>query len=380
MSARAESLLSVDRSLLALARTGRVGRHVGAHAALLAALGPRSATGGFLEARRHGRVAAAIDAALYRSFWERSAAAVGASVSQEPGGVLRFELDGRETRTRRQWTDLDDEGAIRASLDKTRVNERLAALSIPTPESVECRLEDLSRAEQLLRRVGTVVVKPARGTGGGMGATAGVTTAKRLRQAAMVAARRSDAILVEPHVAGSVYRLLFLDGELLDVIRRDPPTVTGDGSSTVRELIAAENRRRWDAAGRLGLQLLSVTLDTVIALSDQGLALSKVPAPGVDVVVRGVTNQSGPRNTVTVKQPIAEEIVEAARRSCEAVGLRLAGVDIITADITAPLAASGGVLLEVNGGPGLHHHYLVSDPDGATDVCTPILRRALGLD
>jgi glutathione synthase/RimK-type ligase-like ATP-grasp enzyme len=71
--------------------------------------------------------------------------------------------------------------------------------------------------------------------------------------------------------------------------------------------------------------------------------------------------------------------VNEARRSVEAIGLRLAGVDVIAESITTSLAASGGVLLEVNGGPGLHHHYLVSDPNGATDVCTPILGRALGV-
>jgi len=71
--------------------------------------------------------------------------------------------------------------------------------------------------------------------------------------------------------------------------------------------------------------------------------------------------------------------VSDARRSIEAVGLRLAGVDIITTDITTSLAASSGVLLEVNGGPGLHHHYLVADSSRATDVCTPILGRVLGV-
>jgi cyanophycin synthetase len=358
---------------------GGIGRQVGAHGELLRALGLRPAVGGFLEARRQARVAAVADAAVYRTLWRRAATALGASVADEGPTRLRIELDGKTTWTRRQWTTLDDAINVRTSLDKALVSTRLAGLGIPTPESVECRIDDLSRAEELLSRVGTVVVKPARGTGGGMGATAGVKTAPMLRRSAMIAARRADSILVEPQVPGSVYRLLFLDGELLDVIRRDPPTITGDGSSSVRDLITAENRRRRDARGWLGLQLLSLTLDTVVALAEQGLDLSAVPAAGCDVVVRGVTNQSGPQNSFTVRAAVADDLVNDARRSVEAVGLRLAGVDIITTDIAKSLAAAEGVLLEVNGGPGLHHHYLVADPNHATDVCNPILGRALGV-
>jgi D-alanine-D-alanine ligase-like ATP-grasp enzyme len=58
--------------------------------------------------------------------------------------------------------------------------------------------------------------------------------------------------------------------------------------------------------------------------------------------------------------------------------VRLAGVDLITTDLTASLHATGGVIIEVNGGPGLHHHYHVADRAGATRVAIPILRRLLG--
>jgi cyanophycin synthetase len=184
---------------------------------------------------------------------------------------------------------------------------------------------------------------------------------------------------VEPQVPGSVYRLLFLDGELLDVVRRDPPHVTGDGSSTVRELILAENQRRLAARGDLGLQPITATLDGAYALAGQGLGLGSVPAAATRVRVRNVTNQSGPSDSHTISEPLADELVREARSSVQALGLRLAGVDVITSDLNRPLAETGGALIEVNGGPGLHHHYLVSDPSRAVHVCDPVLRRALGL-
>ena len=35
------------------------------------------------------------------------------------------------------------------------------------------------------------------------------------------------------------------------------------------------------------------------------------------------------------------------------------------------------MLIEVNGGPGLHHHYHVADRQAATRVCVPILEYLL---
>jgi D-alanine-D-alanine ligase-like ATP-grasp enzyme len=184
--------------------------------------------------------------------------------------------------------------------------------------------------------------------------------------------------MVERQARGDVYRFLFLDGELLDVVRRHPPTVTGDGESSVRDLIEAENRRRIEAGGDAGLSLITATLDAVFTLAASGLDLSSVPTAGARVQVKTVTNQGGPSDNHTVHEPVSPDLVAEARAAAAAVGVRLAGVDLITTDVTASLHTTGGVIIEVNGGPGLHHHYHVADREGATRVAVPILRRLLG--
>ena len=62
-----------------------------------------------------------------------------------------------------------------------------------------------------------------------------------------------------------------------------------------------------------------------------------------------------------------------ARTAADAVGLRLAGIDLITPDLGASLTDSGGSVIEVNSGPGLHHHYHVADAGRATRVAVPVL-------
>jgi D-alanine-D-alanine ligase-like ATP-grasp enzyme len=55
------------------------------------------------------------------------------------------------------------------------------------------------------------------------------------------------------------------------------------------------------------------------------------------------------------------------------VGVRLAGVDIVAPGVDRSLAASDGVVLEVNPIPGLQHHYNVADAEAATPVAVPVL-------
>src|SRR4051794_10613163 len=321
----------LGRSAVTAARL-RNSRPLVAHLEILASIGPVYAFAALRQGRRYARDAARIDAALYRKIWTHAAEELGAEVTVEAGGFLRIGMNGRTTRVHRQWTALDDEAAVRASLDKVLVSERLRALNLPLPESVECGLGDLTDAFELLQRAGTVVVKPARGTGGGMGVTAGIAGPDQLRRAAIIAARRSSTILVETSVPGPVFRILFLDGEVVDVVRRDPPSVTGNGGGTIRQLLLEENERRLGAAGDLGLQLITPTLDTVYALARQGLLPGPVPPPATSVQVRTVTNKSGPRDSHTVRELISGPVIAEARRGVEPLGLRLAGVAAITAE------------------------------------------------
>jgi cyanophycin synthetase len=71
---------------------------------------------------------------------------------------------------------------------------------------------------------------------------------------------------------------------------------------------------------------------------------------------------------------VSDSLVADASRAAELLGVRLAGVDVITRDCRQSLAAAGGVVLEVNATPGLHYHYEISNPENHVPVLVPILR------
>jgi len=168
-----------------------------------------------------------------------------------------------------------------------------------------------------------------------------------------------------------------LDGEVLDVIRRGRPQVVGDGASTIEELMFAEYERRLETEATEGMKPFPVDLDCLFTLRRQGLRLSTRPPEGTTVVVKSATNISGGRACVTVRDPVAAEVLHEVRTAAAAVGVRLAGVDVVAPDLERPLASNDGVVLEVNPIPGLQHHYNVAEPETATPVAVPVLEALL---
>jgi cyanophycin synthetase len=158
----------------------------------------------------------------------------------------------------------------------------------------------------------------------------------------------------------------------VDVVRRDVPHVTGDGRSTILELIEHENERRLDS-GR-ALSTIAVDLDCILTLAVSGRRPSSVPAAGERVQVKSASSENSEDENRTVREH-SQEVVDECAEAVRAVGLRLAGVDLVTPDINRPIAETGGAIIEVNGTPGFQYHYVVADPANATRVAIPVLER-----
>jgi len=325
------------------------------------------------------RVLGAARRNLYLRIWHDAADELGAEVVDLGNGFLELRGRGVATRVREQHVALHDVVATRLALDKGLVYRLLGDESIPIPRHVEVTPREFDRAAEFVRRsAAACVVKPADGTGGGGATTVGVRTERDLRRAFLRCARKRDRILVEEQGRGTVYRLLLLDGEPIGAIRRSPPTVRGDGRSTIHELVVAENRRRLASDGDDGLDLLRIDLDSVFELARRGLRPAAVPAAGEVVPVKSVTNQASVEDCVTFRGHLSPVLVEECARAAAVTGLRLAGLDLLTPDPGKSLAESGGVIIDVNPAPGLHHHYLVADRPDHVRAAVPVLETLLG--
>ena len=218
---------------------------------------------------------------------------------------------------RQNITAIDDPVTHLVALNKVLVNRLLAAAGLPLARSVTFTLATIGQAVAFLEQLhGPCVVKPANGTGGGQGVIAGIRSTRQLGWAATIAAQACTEMLLEEQIAGSNYRLLFLDGVLLDAIERCPPSVTGDGCSTIRQLVDATNAARLSRGATMSQVLISIDADMRHTLADRGLTLTSVPAAGEFVAVKTVISQNLSADNVTVTDRLHPMVCSEAAQCC----------------------------------------------------------------
>jgi cyanophycin synthetase len=160
--------------------------------------------------------------------------------------------------------------------------------------------------------------------------------------------------MIEAFVEGDDHRLMVVDGRLVAAIRRDPPTVVGDGQRSVRSLIDGLNQGR-------GANLVAshyrraVKIDDVVMarLRQQGLDLDGVPGAGLRVGLRSNSNLSTGGSCTDVTARVHPAVQRLAEAIATTLGLETCGVDYITTDISRPWRDTGGAVIEVNATPGM---------------------------
>jgi cyanophycin synthetase len=314
---------------------------------------------------------------FYARVWQNAADALGAVYVELGDGFCELRIGERSTRIYKGLMMLDDPVTLHLAGNKPLVHKLLSAAGLPVPAHEAFTLERIEIAEGFLRMQGPpCVVKPALDTGGGDGVTTNVRSVRELVGAIVSASLYSAKMLIEKQIVGDSYRLLYLHGKLLHAIHRRSPRVVGDGRSTVRQLIIAENDRRKKESG-VTVTNLNIDHELQRTLHAGGLSLNSVPDAGVEVIVKTVVNDNFRDDNFAVTDHICEGLRVECALAASMLGIELAAVDIVTSDPAKSLRQAGGAIIEVNTTPGLHHHYAIANPDKSSDVAVSILRDLL---
>jgi len=254
-------------------------------------------------------------------------------------------------------SETDGASAIAEAIaqDKELTRELLRAVGVPVPEGRSVAdAEDAWAAAQELG--GAVVVKPQFGNQG-RGVATNLTTREQVLAAHAAARDESAHIIVEQFAPGADHRLLVVGGEVVAASRREPAHVVGDGIATVAQLVERVNRDPRRADGH-ATALSKIKLDAIAraVLAEHGYAVDAVPPAGALVLCRRNANLSTGGTAADVTDRVHPEVAARAVDAARVVGLDVAGVDIVAVDIARPLEEQGGVVVEVNAGPGLRMH------------------------
>ncbi|MCC6509840.1 MAG: cyanophycin synthetase [Pirellulaceae bacterium] len=261
---------------------------------------------------------------------------------------------GHGNKQRRIWTaETDRTGAIAESIaqDKALTKRLLHSIGVPVPEGR--RVMDAEDAVTAAAEINLpVVVKPLDGNHG-RAVIPNLTEPDDIRHAFGLALAEGSGVIVERFVPGDEHRLLVVGDRLVAAARGEPITVTADGVQSVQQLIEnvvnKDPRRGEDESQPLSPVEINDALR--IVLTQQKLTLESIPQSGAEVLIKRYDNLS-----MDVTDQVHPSVANHVVRAVQMVGLDIAGVDLVTRDISQPLEEQLGAIVEVNAGPGLLMH------------------------
>lgn len=244
---------------------------------------------------------------------------------------------------------------VEIACDKEDTKYLLEQAEVEVPKGDIIRRE--SSLEETCRYVGyPLVIKPVGGNHG-RGITVNINDYEAALVAFHAAKEVSNAVIVEKFITGEDYRLLVINNVLVAAAKRTPAHVIGDGKSTVKALVAIVNSDPRRGYGHENV-LTQITINdlTKSILKTKGYTEDSIIPAGEFLILKDTANLSTGGTAEDVTDIVHPANVSMAERISKIIDLDICGIDIMTTDISQPLADTHGAVLEVNAGPGFRMH------------------------
>lgn len=237
--------------------------------------------------------------------------------------------------------------------DKAELKKMLQRAGVPTPRGGGfSRFSPLLNLFRKLEK--PVIIKPRLGSRG-RHTTTNIWTEEDLKKAYISAKKLCHWVVMEEHLVGSVYRGTVIDGNLVGVLRGDPPRITGDGVHTIEQLVNIKNETR-------PKQISPVIINNAHLefLSRAGHSLSEVLQKGtmIDLLEKvGISYGGSSAEVLDRTHPDTKNFLNLAGKVVED---PIIGFDFIIQDIERAPAEQKWGIIECNGTPFINlHHFPV---------------------
>jgi cyanophycin synthetase len=272
--------------------------------------------------------------------------------------MLQLGYGARQKRIQATLSNSTSILAVELACDKEGTKNILENAGVSVPQGT--LIEYLSDLEQAIADVGgfPIVIKPLDGNHG-RGITINISSWAEAEAAYDMASKASKtrSVIVEQFYQGNDHRVLVIDGKVVAVAERIPAHVVGNGKYTIKQLIDITNQdpRRGNGHDNV-LTKITVDRTSESVLAKQGYSLDSVLPAKTTAYLRATANLSTGGIAIDRTDEIHPENIWLAQRVAKIIGLDIAGIDIVTSDISKPLRETKGVIVEVNAAPGFRMH------------------------
>jgi cyanophycin synthetase len=245
--------------------------------------------------------------------------------------------------------------AVDIACDKEETKALLLAAEIPVPNGTVIRSE--AGLEEAVAKYGyPLVIKPIDGNHG-KGNTTNIINWEQAVSALEAAQKYGRNAIVERFITGFDFRILVINYKFICAALRTPASVTGDGTSTIQELIDEVNKDPRRGYGHEKV-LTQITIDafTQIMLDEKNYTLDTVPPKDELVLLKPTANLSTGGTSNDVTDEVHPANIFMCERIAKIIGLDICGIDIMASDLRTPVTENGGAILEVNAAPGFRMH------------------------
>jgi cyanophycin synthetase len=281
----------------------------------------------------------------------------GIPVRRDPdSSMVQLGLGVTQRRMKSTMTDFTSVIATTITSDKHWTKSVLERVGLGIPKGGTART--LDGALEVAREIGFPLLLKPLDANNGRGISGRIDSMDGVREAWPLAVAEHPTVVIERFAEGNDHRVVVVNRRVVACVERIPAHVVGDGVRTIRALAEEINLdpNRSKTNPSCSLAPLPLETHTERFLARGGRTLDSVPAAGECVFLRATANISTGGTAIDR----TDEIHPVNRALCElaagAVGLDIAGLDVLTPDISVPFQQNGAVVIEVNASPGIRMH------------------------
>jgi cyanophycin synthetase len=198
-----------------------------------------------------------------------------------------------------------------------------------------------------------IVVKPIDGTYG-KDVYMNIHNTKQLKKILTNITLRKQKIMIEEQKNGDVFRILVFNNNIIDVYKKEPAYVVGNGIHTLNDLIIELKLKKKEMNDYM------VNKIDWLYVYKQGYKKNNIIPKNTKIILTMASNvNNGAVVTPININDICLENIQLFKKINKVVGLNLNGIDYITYDLKIPYS-NYGYVIENNARPGMEGHYLMN--------------------